>query len=463
MNILSLFDSFLNHFNNILHENIYFHELETKIYESTHDLNLDILREILEFIDLDFKNSKERKNEFHVQCTRQRTLITSLGIITFNKTYYRSKEKTNDKYQFFSYLEDYLGLDKWAKMTLKAEVNLINNALDNGMSWSVKNTIPNTEVSRQTISKKIKNINYNFKEEIKTQDTPKTIYIEADEVHSNLQNKGGPKKNKIVPVILTHEGHKEDFVKKKQLKNKHYIASSILKTHLLWNETYKYLDTKYDLDKVEYIFISGDGASWIKGFDEAFPNAIYVFDKFHYQKALNALFKKEEVITSLADEYLRARMIDEFILLVNVQLKKYPEQYKRITKYRNLLLNNVDGIINQRHLEYKCPCSMEGHISNVYARHLTSRPHSYSKDGLENTVQLITMKANGIILTEDIYHQFKHGISNYKQLNLEKFITKFRLQSNKVYTDLPQTYSLNYSNFNLKDQDKLNYYFNKRS
>lgn len=463
MNILTLFNSFINHFSNILKDNISFHELESKIYNSTNELNLDILREILEFIDLDYKNSKERKLFYSVKETRKRSLITSLGIVYFNKTYYKSKNTINGKHYYFSYLEDYLGLDKWAKMTLKAEVNLINNALDNGMSWSGKNTIPNISVSRQTISKKIKSINHNYIEDVKRRDTPNTIYIEADEVHSNLQNKGGKKKNKIVPVILTHEGHKELFIKKKQLKNKHYIASSILKTNLLWNETYKYLDKLYDLDKVDYLFISGDGASWIKGYDEAFPNAIYVLDKFHYRKALNYIFKKEPIITSIADEYLRARMADEFKLLVNVQLEKYPEQRKGILRNQKFLLNNIEGIINQHHKEYKCPCSMEGHISNVYARHLTSRPHSYSLDGLENIVQLITMKQNGTKLTEELYHQFKHGTSTYKTLNLEKFITKFKHRANQVYSDIQDTYSLNYSDFSLEDKHKLDYFFNKRS
>ena len=46
---------------------------------------------------------------------------------------------------------------------------------------------------------------------------------------------------------------------------------------------------------------------------------------------------------------------------------------------------------------------MEGHISNKYAKFITSRPHSYSIDGLENIVQLLTMKANNIKLTEEIY------------------------------------------------------------
>ena len=42
MNIISLFDSFVNHFNNFLDNNISFHSLEDKIFSSTNSLNLDI-------------------------------------------------------------------------------------------------------------------------------------------------------------------------------------------------------------------------------------------------------------------------------------------------------------------------------------------------------------------------------------------------------------------------------------
>lgn len=468
MNILSLFNSFVKHFNNILDQNILFHTLESNISYSTNELNLNILKDILEFIDLDYKNSKERKDKYYVHATRQRTLITSLGLISFNKTYYKSKKKINGKFLFFSYLEDYLGLDKWVKMTLSAEVNLVNNALDNGMSWAAKYTIPNYITTRQTISSKVKNLNYNLEENTPTKTiTPKILYIEADEVHSNLQaNKKKmeqKKKNKIVPVILTHEGHKEDFVNKKQLKNTHYIASSILKTDKLWDQAYRYLDNRYDLDKVEYLFISGDGGTWIKGYDEAFPYAIYVFDKFHYRKYLNYLFKKHPLLIDIADCYLRNRMVNEFKQLVNLQIKNYPNQRKYLIQKQNILINNIEGIINQKHPMYKCPCSMEGHISNKYAKFITSRSHSYSEDGLENIVQLLTMKANNITLTEEIYHQFKYAHSTYKQLNLQKFISSFRLQANQACAELNNTYSLNYSNFSLEDKYKLDFYFNKRS
>jgi len=468
MNIVSLFNSFVNYFDEFLgNSSIALHDLESKINDSTYQLNLDTLKWILEYIDLDYKSSMMRKELYYVQGSRQRTLITSLGLLTFNKTYYKSKKKINGKYEFFSYLEDYLGIDKWAKMTLKAETNLINNATSNGMSWAANNTIPNHIVSRQTISVKIKNINYNYIEDIQRVNvTPQTLYIEADEVHSNLQSKTDKKKkNKIVPVTLTHEGHKEDFVNKKQLKNKHYIASSILKTNLLWNETYKYLDTKYDLTQVKHLFITGDGAPWIKQFNECFSNAIFVLDKFHYRKSLNYIFKRDPILTKLADDYLRNKMVDEFKALVKLQIEKYPNQTKYMNKEKKYLLNNIDGIINQHHPSYKCPASMEGHISNVYARKLTSRPHSYSLDGLENTVQLITMKANNILLTEQLYHRFKYGNSTYQQLNLEKFISNFRNQANEFtlpnnkYLD---SYSIDNSNFNNLDNYRLDYFLNHR-
>ena len=466
MNIIPLFQSFVNHLSNILVNNQFLHEIEHNISNSTNELNLDVLRQILEHLDLEYKNSKERKEKYYVQQIRERTLITSLGLLTFNKTYYKSKEKINGKYEYYSYLEDYLGIAKWAKMTLAAEVLLINNALDNGYSWSSNNSIPNYIISRQTISSKIKNIIFNYIEDIKRKDTPDVIYIEADEVHANLQSRLKGTKNRIVPVILTHEGHKEEFVKKKELKEQHYLASSILKTDKLWDEAYNYLDKKYDLTKEHTIFISGDGGSWIKGFDIAFPNAIYVLDPFHYfNKKLSFIFKKEPFITYIADSYLRNKMIDEFKLLVNVQIDKYPEQKSDMIKIQNFLINNIDGIINQHHPLYKCPCSMEGHISNKYARFITSRPHSYSEDGLENTVQLLTMKANKIKLTEEIYWNFKSGISTYKKLNLEKYINHFKNQA-KIFINPNNKYNIEYytdnSNFSLKDNYRLDYFLSKR-
>lgn len=108
---------------------------------------------------------------------------------------------------------------------------------------------------------------------------------------------------------------------------------------------------------------------------------------------------------------------------------------------------------------------MEGHISNKYAKFITSRPHSYSEDGLENIVQLLTMKANKIKLNEEMLYKFKTGISIYKKLNPEKYINKFRNQSNQLMNS-DSIYNIEYyidnSQFDLKDNYKLGYFLSKR-
>ena len=158
-------------------------------------------------------------------------------------------------------------------------------------------------------------------------------------------------------------------------------------------------------------------------------------------------------------------MIDEFKLLVNSQIEQYPDQRKDMIKVQNFLIDNIEGIINQHHPLYKCPCCMEGHISNKYAKFITSRPHSYSENGLENIIQLLTMKANKIKLTEEIYYHFKTGISTYKQLNLQKYITNFRNQANRLINPNNkyniEHYVDNY-NFGLKDNYRLDYFLSKR-
>lgn len=467
MNILSLFNSFANHFSHILgNNNPRIYELESLINNSTNNLNISILKSIIEGLDLDYKKSKERKGKYYVKETRKRTLITSLGIITFDKTYYVSKKPdSNGNYSYYSFIEDCLGLDKWAKMTDKAEVNLVNNSLKFGITEAGRNTIPNCVISRQAISSKIKKLQYNYTGYIiKSPHTPKTIFIEADEVHVNLQRSPN-NKNKIVPVILIHEGYKEDFVKRKELNNKHYLASSILKIDKLWEEAYKYLDQRYDLDKIENIFISGDGAAWIKQYDISFPNSIFVLDKFHYRKSMNYIFKRNKIKIDIADHYLRNNMIAEFNQLINTQSDLFPHQKEKIKTQGKYLINNIHGIINQKHDLYTCPCSMEGHISNVYARHMTSRPHAYSLDGLENIVQLLTMKANNIELTEELYIQFKKGESTYKKLNLEKYINNYKKQSKIISNKISvfdTIHTVNNSSFSIFDNYRLDFYLNKR-
>lgn len=58
--------------------------------------------------------------------------------------------------------------------------------------------------------------------------------------------------------------------------------------------TRNYIKDTYDEDKIERIYIFGDGAKWIKFGVDYLPNTTYVLDLFHLQKYITAALKNDK-------------------------------------------------------------------------------------------------------------------------------------------------------------------------
>ena len=449
MNIIPLINDFTDNFNEIFKISLSPLNLESKIKNIGDNFTLKLYEQFLNFIDDKFKKSKYRKNNYYVKETVQRTLITSIGYITVNSTSYYSKE-TKER---FVLLRELLHLKPYQRLTNEAEYQLIKYSMDENMSQSARHALRNVIVHRSTVSKKIKHLNGSIEENIiKSNDQPNTLYIEMDEIHANLQ-KGG---NKICPCAIVHEGHEESFVKRKKLKNIHYFASAELSYEQLWEVIFDYVDKKYDVNKFHNIFISGDGATGIKNYTNCFPKALFVLDKYHYKrKHLSYIFKDNKDLKDLADNYLRNDRINDFKTLVNEQIKLYPHQEKYMKEHMNYLLNNIEGIKNQEHPEYKCPCSMEGHVNQAFARYITSSPYGFSKDGLNNKLKLLVYKANKINLTIEDYYNLKYGNDYYKETNIKiNKLTNIRYDQ-KLTSTHPLEYKIN-TTLPLFDSNKEN-------
>lgn len=410
MNIISLVKQFTNIFNEIFKTSLNPLNLESKIREAGDEFTLRLYQQFLNYLNERFKDSKERKEFYNIKDTTKKTLITSIGIIEVNCTSYYSKEN----HERFVFLREVLHLKPYQRLTNEAEYQLTKYAMDVNMSQAGKYALRNVIISRSTVSKKLAKLDGSIKEEIrKSTNQPKTLYIEMDEIHANLQ-KGG---NCICPCAIIHEGHEETFTKRKKLKNVRNFASSILSYAELWEVIYDYADKRYDLDKFDYIFISGDGASGIKDYTNCFPDAIFVLDPFHYwNKGINLVFQDKK-IANMADYYLRNDMLEEFNKLVNIEIESNPERKDIIISKSKYLLNNIEGIKNQKHPSYKCPCAMEGHVSQAYARYITSSPYGFSKRGLENKLKLLVYKANKVNLTIEDYYNLKYGENKYIEIN----------------------------------------------
>ena len=439
MNIISLINNFTSSFNEIFKTSLSPLNLESKIKDVGDNFTLKLYENLLNFIDDKFKNSNYRKNFYNIKETTKRTLITSIGYITVNSTSYYTK----DSKERFVLLREILHLKPYQRLTNDAEHCLIKYAMGENMSQAARHALRNIEVHRSTVSKKIKLLDGSIEQNItKSNNQPDTLYIEMDEIHANLQ-KGG---NKICPCAIVHEGYEESFVKRKKLKNVHYFASAELSYEQLWEVIFDYVDKKYDIDKFKNIFVSGDGAFGIKKYTNCFPNAIFVLDKYHYNgKYLTYIFKKNNDLKVLADNYLRNDRIDDFKTLVNSQIKLYPNQEKYMKEHMNYLLNNLDGIKNQQHPAYKCPCSMEGHVNQAFARYITSSPYGFSIQGLNNKLKLLVYKANKIDLTIEDYYKLKYGSDSYKEINIKiNKLTNIKYEQ-KLTSTLPLEYKINTS------------------
>ena len=308
-----------------------------------------------------------------------------------------------------------MNLKAYQRMTNEAEHTITKYAMENNMSQAAKHALRNTPISRSTVSKKVAKLNGSIKEDIKkSTNQPDVLYIEIDEIHANLQHGG----NQICPCAIVHEGYKEDFVKRKELKNIHYFASAKLSYEELVEVIYDYIDKKYDIYKFKRIFVSGDGLIASKKLNDIFPNSKFVFDPFHYRrKHLGYIFKNNKILINMADSYIKNNQIDEFNELVKIQIRDYPEQENKIREHAKCIIKNIEYIKNQNDELYKCPCSMEGHVNHGFARYITSSPFGFSLNGLNNKLKLLVYKANKVDLTIEDYMNLKYGKDSYIEIN----------------------------------------------
>ena len=147
MNIISLIDEFTNNFNEKFKESLNPLNLESKIRDVGDTFTLKLYEAFLNYLDIQFKSSKKRKEFYNVKETRTRTLITSVGCITVNSTSYYSK----DTHKRFVLLREILNLKPYQRLTNEAEYQLIKYAMDENMSQASRHALRNIQVHRSTV------------------------------------------------------------------------------------------------------------------------------------------------------------------------------------------------------------------------------------------------------------------------------------------------------------------------
>ncbi len=399
--------------------------------KSLDEIGAMIVKEALEMLDEIIRESSSRKKEYYIQRRNdEKTLITIFGEVNYLRTYYKSKK--DGSYRYLS--DELVGIYPYERMDLSYESELIEEAIETSYEKSGKRASNNVQVTRQTVMNTIRRLGNveNDEAEIPLKKrVVKTLYIEADEDHVALQNG----RNKEIKLTYVHEGKRFKSKGRYELINKRLFTGSLIASEDLWLDVANYLEEAYDLDRVEKIYISGDGASWIKEGLNWIKGSEYVLDYFHLSKYVKTATAHMPQTFEPLWTYIRDLNKKGVIELLNFITAETESETKKeaLKKSKRYILNNWKGIEKGMEEGY-IGCSAEGHISHILSSRLSSRPLGWSLVGADQMARLRVYKANGGDIYELLSKKKGERQKENRIIELEKKVVKKKLRTASAET-----------------------------
>lgn len=390
-------------------------------------LGTDIVKEVIEEVDHEIRKSPHRKGKWEIVRTDVNTLLTSMGSMTYERTMFKDLRSGNR-----CYLADkQFGIEPHARMTEDVVINIVKEAIDSSYHKGGRCASITDSVSKETVKKILHGLEVELPAKpIEKKKQVKKLYINADEDHVSAQfwtkrgdlrnDENGRKINTIMPkLIYVFEGIEKDHAasKRHHLIGTHYF-SGLYERRLneeLWLEVTKYIDTNYDMEYLETVYISGDGASWIQEGLNWIPKSKFVLDQFHLNKYINAS------VAHLGDSAGDAKdmIYDAFSRECKEDLKEVfrkieevtenPKKQEQIQDAKRYILRNWNGIIIKNDKKYEIiGCSAEGHVSHLLSNRMSSRPMGWTKQGVDVMSKLRAFKWNhGNLYDLVMYQKYK--------------------------------------------------------
>lgn len=379
-----------------------FYALEKATKTTTDAMAAQFLSGVLSCIDKQIYDCRYREGKYTVQRTDTRNLVSSVGDLTFDCTYYR---KAEGGYVYL--LEELLGLDKDERFTEEAEVILLTEALKTSYAEAARSLPSKSTITKTTVMNKVHGI---AKEMPITPPIEKKectcLFIEADEDHiaeqHGNQKKESGNKSFISRLAYVYE-YKQENPKckgRKELVNTFYFSGVYAGSEGIekfWKNMTDYIDQTYDSEKIKHIYISGDGAPWIKSGAKYIRKALFCADKFHLMKYINAasgqMMDEKEIAKAELWHLLYKKDRDAFKEYTN-RMAASAGNTKPIEDLQSYVQSNWQPIMRSIHNKIIDGCSAEGHVSHVLSNRLSSRPMGWSQTGADRMSKLRCFERN---------------------------------------------------------------------
>ena len=368
---------------------------EEAVADASHRFAASFISGSLELMDEALRSSIKRREKYTIQRHDNRSLITTVGDVSFKQTLYRNKETGEYRYL----LEDLIKLPGHERFSSLAEAK----ALYEAEVHSYQHAADSLSMGDQTVSKTaIMDKVHSVIEDIPDIAPPgseekkqcKYLYIEADEDHIHRQKDDPEKGCMIGKLIYLFEDKQEVCKGRKILINAHYLGGLYQGSEgnkKLWMEVQKYIEDHYDIDYLERVYISSDGGAWIKAGKEYVDKSVLVADRFHlmkyiYRVANLTLDDRDETKARFYRYIYKNNLLAAKKMLTRIKNSAGHDDV--IENTRSYFENNWDAIQRAFHDKHVIGCSAEGHVSNVLSERMSSRPMGWSEVGSDRMCKL---------------------------------------------------------------------------
>lgn len=379
-----------------------FYSLETAVKTSAKNFSAGFLGTVLSGMNEQLCNDSWRKLKYNICRHDKRTLITTVGDVIFDSTYFKSRDA---KGGYHYLLEDIIGLDAHERFSEATESAILTEALKTSYEEASKVIPSKTEITKTTVMNKVHGI---AKEvpvtEVDERKKCEYLFIEADEDHVAEQHGKKRKENKgfISRLAYVYEYKQENpkIKGRKELVNTYYFSGlyeGSTGVQRFWEEVQKFIEKNYDTEYLKKVFVLGDGASWIKSVTTYVDKSLYCVDKFHMTKYINAAANQMLDEAEMAKENLYRFIYKK----QKSKFKKYTEEMllsagnpEVIIELQKYALGNWEAVMRSYHNELITGCSAEGHVSHILSERLSSRPMGWSQTGADRMSKLRCYERN---------------------------------------------------------------------
>ena len=371
-----------------------FPKLEQMVSDLSKRMAADFLSMVLTNADGLLRSSGRRMKRYNIQRRVKRTLISTVGDVTFEETVFRDR-KTGE---YRRLLGELLRLPDKERFTSLGEAKLLNEA----EVHSYQRAADAFSTSRHKVTKvSVMNKVHAIEEVLPEPEAPvdkkqqKYLYIEADEDHIHRQKDGQNNGCMIGKLIYLFEGKDDICEGRRKLINPFYFSGLYQgeQNKDLWDEVETYIGDHYDQDYLKKVYINSDGAAWIKTGKDSIYKSQLVADRFHLMKYINrvARLAGDKKYENEAKGRFYKYIYKNKLLAAEKLLTRIKNRYggeKAVEDCRSYFENNWSSIQTAFHDKKVLGCSAEGHVSHVLSERMSSRPMGWSEVGSDRMCKL---------------------------------------------------------------------------